>query len=178
MTAHDAGPLALPVVETPSDFPMDMLVGGALLNLRRWVTQSVAPPRAERLQILPDRDAGPRGRRDEAFPLRRDAHGNAVGGLRSPWVDLPIASYYPHSTPLPQDGPPRDPAARIRLEPADVADLMGCMTLFPPEKLKALYGTPERYDRLLDAALQRLVNARWISEIDAERARQRDVERF
>ena len=178
MTAHDAGPLALPVVETASDFPMDMLVGGALLNLRRWVTQNVAPPRAERLQILDDRDAGPRGRRDEAFPLRRDAHGNAVGGLRSPWVDLPIASYSPHSTPRSPDGPPRDPSARIRLEPADVADLMGCMTLFPPEKLKALYGTPERFDRLLDAALQRMVNARWISETDAERARQRDVERF
>ena len=178
MTAHDAGPLALPVVETPSDFPMDMLVGGALLNLRRWVTQNVPPPRAERLQTLSDRDAGPRGRRDEAFPLRRDEHGNAVGGLRSPWVDLPIASYYPHSTPRSQDGPPRDPSARIRLEPADVADLMGCMTLFPPEKLKALYGTPERFDRKLDAALQRMVNARWISEVDAERARQRDVERF
>jgi hypothetical protein len=101
MTAHDAGPLALPVVEEPSDFPVDMLVSGALLNLRRWVVEGVEPPRAERLVVLPDRAAGRCGLRDEARPLRRDEHGNAVGGVRSPWVDVPIASYYPHSTPRP-----------------------------------------------------------------------------
>jgi hypothetical protein len=178
MTANEAGPMALPVVEQPSDFPMDMLVGGALLNMRRWVTQNIAPPRAPRLQILTDRGEGPCGLRDEARPLRRDEHGNAVGGLRSPWVDVPIATYYPHSTPRSNDAPARDPSARIRLDPADVADLMGRMTPFPPDKLRALYGTPERYQEKFEGALQRLVRERWIAEADAERARRRNGGKF
>ena len=172
MTAHDAGPLALPVVETPSDFPMDMLVGGALLNLRRWVRDDVPPPRAERMVIMPDRAAGPCGRRPEARPLQRDEHGNAALGLRSPWVDVPIATYYPHSTPRSIHAG-NDAGAPVRLEPADVADLMGCMSAFAPDKLRALYGTPERYRERFDAALQRLVDGRWIAPEDAERARRK-----
>jgi hypothetical protein len=171
MTAHDAGPLSLPVVEQPSDFPMDMLVGGALLNLRRWVSDDVAPPRAERLLVLADRRAGPCGRRDEARPLQRDQHGNALYGVRSPWVDVPTASYYPHSTPRSAGGGEREASVRSRLEPADVADLMGCMTPFSADKLRELYGTHERYRRQFNAALARLLSERWIAPADAERAR-------
>jgi hypothetical protein len=177
MTARDAGPLALPVVETASDFPMDMLVGGALLNLRRWLAEGVPPPRAERLQILTDRAAGPCGRREEARPLRRDEHGNAVGGVRSPWVDVPIATYYPHSSPRPADDPARAPSAAHRvLDPADVADLMGCMTPFSSDTLRALHGSPENYRRRFAAALARRVEDRWIAPADAERARARAAE--
>ncbi|HMI92947.1 MAG TPA: alpha/beta hydrolase domain-containing protein [Polyangiales bacterium] len=172
MTSFDAGPMSLPVIEAPSDFPMDMLVGGALVNLRGWVVDGVPPPRADRLVILPERAGGPCGRRPEARPLRRDEHGNAVGGLRSPWVDVPIATYYPHSTPRSVHGAPEG-GAPVRLEPADVADLMGCMSAFPPEKLRALYGTPEHYRERFEAALQPLVDGRWIAAADAERARRK-----
>lgn len=172
MTAHEAGPMSLPVVEEPSEFPMDMLVGGALLNLRRWVREDVAPPRAERLIVLSDRSAGPAGRRDEARPLRRDEHGNAIGGVRSPWVDVPVASYYPHSSPRPSDPPPAVTAAPgRRLVPEDIADLMGCMARFAPDKLRALYGTPENYRNRFDAQLTQLIERRWIAAADAERAR-------
>src|SRR5262249_37668822 len=99
MIAQEVGSTALPVIEEPSDFPMAMLVGGALLNLRGWVVENVPPPRADRLVVLSERNAGRCGRREEARPVQRDQHGNAVGGVRSPWLDVPIASYYPHSTP-------------------------------------------------------------------------------
>jgi hypothetical protein len=171
MTARDAGPMALPVIEPPSDFPADMLVGGALLNLRRWVVEGLPPPRAERLQVLPDRNAGRCGRRDEARPLRRDEHGNALGGVRSPWVDVPVASYYPHSTAgKSNDAASAGPGGR-RLAPEDVADLMGCMSRFAPEKLRALYETPARYRERFGAQLERLIEQRWISAADGERAR-------
>ncbi|MFI5309511.1 MAG: alpha/beta hydrolase domain-containing protein, partial [Polyangiales bacterium] len=75
-------------------------------------------------------------------------------------------------------GGTRDPAARVRLEPADVADLMGCMTSFSPEKLRELYGTPERYQLLFGAALARLVSDRWIAPADAERALLREGVKF
>jgi len=172
MTAYDAGPLALPVVEEASDFPMDMLVGGALLNLRRWITEGVPPPHADRLVVLPERDGGRCGRRDEARPLRRDEHGNAVAGVRSPWVDVPIASYYPHSSPRAADAAPASgPNERRRLDPVDIADLMGCMVRFEPAKLRALYGSPARYRERFGAELARLVAGRWIAPADAERAR-------
>ena len=171
MTAGEAGPLALPVEEPPSDFPMDMLVGGALQNLRRWVSEGQAPPRADRLLVLDDREAGPCGLREDARPLQRDRHGNAVGGLRTPWLEVPIARYYPHSTPRRgADGTP-GPAGR-RLSAHDVADLMGCMELFSGDKLRELYGTPADYRRRFERELQRLVEQRWIDAADGERARE------
>jgi hypothetical protein len=172
MTAYEAGPLALPVVEEPSDFPMDMLVGGALLNLRRWVHDGVPPPRADRLLVLKEREGGRCGRRDEARPLRRDEHGNAVAGVRSPWVNVPIASYYPHSSPRTTDAVAVPlPSERRRLAPEDVADLMGCMERFAPEKLRTLYGSAARYRERFGAELDRLLAGRWIAPADAERAR-------
>jgi hypothetical protein len=177
MTAREAGPLAQQVVEEPSDFPMDMLVGGALLNLQRWAMDGIAPPRAPRMVILPDRSAGRCGLRSESLPLQRDEHGNAVMGLRSPWVDVPIASYYPHSTPR-SDSESEYGAlgGRIKLSPADRADLMGCMVRFPQEKLRALYGTAERYRERFEQSLQRLVDERFIAAADAERARAKALE--
>ena len=181
MTAHEAGPMSLPVMEPPSDFPMDMLVGGALLNLRRWVVECIAPPRAERLVVLPERSAGPCGCRDEARPLQRDQHGNAVAGVRSPWVDVPLARYYPHSTPRAAEAnasstpggshAARPGSSRPRLSPVDVADLMGCMTRLPPETLRALYGSAAIYRDRFGARLEQLVDERWIAPADGERAR-------
>src|SRR3546814_9293284 len=51
----------------------------ALRALDRWVRTGEAPPIAERLQVS---DSG---------ALVLDAHGNARGGVRSPWVDVPTA---------------------------------------------------------------------------------------
>ena len=173
--------MSLPVMEPPSDFPMDMLVGGALMNLRRWVVEGIAPPRAERLVVLPERSAGPRGCRDEALPLQRDQHGNAVAGVRSPWVDVPLARYYPHSTPRAAEAnasgtagdskPSRPGSSRPRLSPVDLADLMGCMTRLPPETLRALYGSAAIYRDRFGARLEQLVDERWIAPADGERAR-------
>jgi hypothetical protein len=170
MSVHPAGPAALPVLERRSDFPMDMLAGAALLNLRSWVVDGVAPPRAERLVVLPDRALGRCGLRDEARPLQRDEHGNAVSGVRSPWVDVPVASYYPHSTPQTRDGGSSPGPAGRRLSPADIADLMGCMVPFTPDKLRALYGSPARYRELFAAGLERAIEGRWIAAADRERA--------
>ena len=185
MSALEGSSLTLPVLEEPSDFPMDMIAGAALLNLRRWVADDVAPPRAERLVILPTRDTGRCGLRREALPLQRDEHGNAVGGVRSPWTDVPVATYYPHSTPraMPEVRGAASDAQRVnrgglRLAPADIADLMGCMTRFSPEKLRAMYGSCERYRERFDAALRRAVAGRWIAPAEVERARKREGDRF
>ena len=52
----------------------------ALSHLARWAAEGVAPPGAPRLDLD---DAG--------TGFRLDAHGNATGGIRTPWVEAPTA---------------------------------------------------------------------------------------
>jgi hypothetical protein len=158
--AERAGGMPLPAtVEEPSDFPMYALAGGALANLRRWAVEGVAPPRAERIELHAERDAGPRGARDEAWPAVRDEHGNACGGVRSPHVDVPVARYFPHST-LVDAG---------QAGPFDIGDLMGAMERFDDAELRRLYGTPETYRRRYAEQLAGLVDGAWVVAGDAER---------
>ena len=52
----------------------------ALAHLTRWAAGGVAPPQAPRLDLDADRTG-----------YRLDDHGNALGGIRTPWVDVPTA---------------------------------------------------------------------------------------
>jgi hypothetical protein len=53
----------------------------AISTLNRWVNSGTPPPHGQRLMLT------------EANPpqLARDPNGNATGGIRSPWVDVPTA---------------------------------------------------------------------------------------
>ncbi|MBC7699196.1 alpha/beta hydrolase domain-containing protein [Aquabacterium sp.] len=53
----------------------------AFNHLKNWVSTGVAPPTAPRLQ------------RDWLGSIKKDANGNALGGLRLPELDVPIAKY-------------------------------------------------------------------------------------
>jgi hypothetical protein len=74
----------LPIGQTDSPInagPQQHYVGqAALSNLVAWVAERVSPPRAPRL----DRDP-------EGLGFRLDQHGNALGGIRNPWVEVPTA---------------------------------------------------------------------------------------
>ncbi len=52
----------------------------ALAHLVRWVLEGVAPATAPRLEVD-----------DTEADFRKDAHGNVLGGIRTPWVDVPVA---------------------------------------------------------------------------------------
>jgi Alpha/beta hydrolase domain len=52
----------------------------ALDHLVRWVLESVAPPTAPRLEVD-----------DSGSDFRKDGHGNVLGGIRTPWVEVPVA---------------------------------------------------------------------------------------
>jgi hypothetical protein len=144
---------------------MYAVVGGALENLRRWAVDDVAPPHAERIELLPDPDAGPHGDMAEALPCARDEHGNALGGVRMPEVEVPIASYYPHST-LVDPGAVARPPGRPAIS---LGGIMGSMTPFPTEQLRDLYGTPADYLAAYRKVTDDLVADRWVLSADAER---------
>lgn len=162
------GPTAA-TVEEQSDFPMWALAGAALANLHAWIVDGTPPPRAERLVHLDQPDAGPHGERADAVALERDEHGNAVGGIRTPYVDVPIARYYPHSTVA---GEPRQagPDRGVRI---NVGDLLGHMVRFGPERLRELYGTAEEYRRRFGESMDAAVAGRWIGDEDAAYLRER-----
>ncbi|HET6952657.1 MAG TPA: alpha/beta hydrolase domain-containing protein [Acidimicrobiales bacterium] len=151
-------------VEEPSDFPLYALAGAALANLRAWAVDGVAPPRAPRIELLDDRDAGPHGAAPEALPPARDEHGNARGGVRTPHLDVPVATYSPRSTLAVDDARVGPPGRR----PVALGELIGSMRRFPPDRLRALYGTPERYLADYRAGVDALVANRWVLPPDAE----------
>jgi len=57
----------------------------ALAALDRWVATGKAPPKAPRLELHPPEKEG------VPPTLALDGMGNARGGIRTPWVDAPIA---------------------------------------------------------------------------------------
>jgi hypothetical protein len=166
MSGGEAGhaPLA-PTVEEPSDFPMWALAGKALTNLRDWVVDATLPPRAERVRHLASQDDGPGGAAPESLPLERDDLGNAVGGVRTPWVDVPIARYFPHST-IQGGGQMAGPPGRPQI---NMGDIMGCMFRFDAERLRELYGTPGEYQKRFGESLDEAVAGGWIADADVER---------
>jgi hypothetical protein len=121
-------------------------------HLVQWVSNGVVPPRAPRLEVA----LGGRY-------LAKDEHGNTLGGIRSPQMDVPRATYLPN--PLNPDGTPR-------------RGVVGLEVAFPPEKMRALYGTLADYVQRFNARLDELIAQGWLLAEDAadsraEAARQR-----
>ena len=67
-------------------FPLEYAINGAFANMDRWVDRGIPAPSAERIAVT-----------DPTSPtaaIVRDALGNAVGGLRTPAIDVPRAAYF------------------------------------------------------------------------------------
>ncbi len=148
------------IVERPSRARLDVVARALFEHLDAWVTGTAPAPRADRFSFLPAGEAGVRGRFEEAEPLRRDADGNAAGGVRTPWADLPLGAYLPHSTPAPGSCVP-SPSAPYT-DPALLADLIGHLEPFAPGELRARYGSPAAYAERYAARCAELVEAGWL----------------
>jgi hypothetical protein len=122
------------------DFPQNYIVSGAVANLERYAKDGTPLPRAARVEM------------DGELP-KLDEHGNAVGGIRSVWLDVPTATY--HAI-LP--GPGNCGVAGYRED-------------FPWGKSAALYETHENYMAKLNASIDRMLSERWITEAGAKRIR-------
>ncbi|MBI2187331.1 MAG: hypothetical protein HYU37_09485 [Acidobacteria bacterium] len=119
------------------------VLDAAYANLTRWIRDGVAPPRAERIRV--ENGGTPQAR------VVRDQVGNALGGVRTPYVDVPIATYHTTSkgeTFCPELG---------RAEP------------FNWMRLNALYGTPQKYAARVAESVDRLVRERWLTESDGRK---------
>jgi hypothetical protein len=130
-------PCTLPV----TDFPAGAFTALALNHLIEWVTRGRVPPRA--LPIEVDRNPA-----NDGSHLALDEHGNARGGIRNVWVDVPIATYGVFGK--------GKTAATDRL-----CLLAGTEVPLPEAKLKSLYPNKSRYAEAVNRRLQELVTQGW-----------------
>lgn len=124
-----------------SDFPLRYVLDALWQDLDEWVTRKAPPPHGKQLTLSSD-SAG--------VTTIKDEHGNAIGGVRTPAVDVPTATW--HSS---RRGPDR--CMRVGYSvPLDQATLL------------RLYPTHANYVRQVTADVRRLVKDRWLTATDAK----------
>lgn len=115
------------------DYPYQFIFSAAFHHLYRWVRDGVPAPHAPKIETWMAFEAS-----TDAFGSylenRTDAFGNCRGGIRTPAVDYPTGRYASFSTDA----------------QGNVSATFGKVNPFPPEKLRALYGTLEHYRELVE----------------------------
>lgn len=133
---------------TVNDLQLAYYVNSSLEFLHQWAANDRVPPAGKRIE------------RNEIGNVVVDIHGNAVGGVRSPYVDVPVATYHPNA---------RASADQIN---QTVGNVNGSMEFFTPEKFEQLYGTAENYLKKFFEAVDKQVGEGWLLPSDAERMKE------
>lgn len=145
-----------PCSQQLSTFPHQAYMSVALHHLFQWVDKGTAPPRADR--ILLDRDEY-----NDGSMMALDEHGNPNGGIRNPYVDVPIVKYGirpPAMEPLIAN--PSVYVARGGLNAAkQMCGLSGSQVPFDAATLKALYKNKQSYQRSVEKRVSELERAGW-----------------
>jgi hypothetical protein len=121
-------------------------------NLERQVRDGVPPPQGKPIEF-------------EDGAIVRDEFGNALGGLRLPDMDLPIASYLPSNT-VDVDAIPPILVGVIPLLEL-FCNLTGSVFPFDEETLQELHPNPARYEKRYRQQLVNLVARRHLLPEDA-----------
>jgi hypothetical protein len=141
-----------------TDFPLEYFLRGAFANLDAWVRSNIAPPKGKRIKVGPV----PKGAKPTWPPtvlVKVDKYGNAVGGVRSPYLDVPTGTYYTHSTPANPEAP----------DSILFCSLVGHKVPFKKDLLMKLYPTHEKYVKKVTKKADKLVKARLITASDGQR---------
>lgn len=130
-----------------NDYPVHYLVAGAMRNLDEWVKNGTPPPRADLIEVV---NGG-----TPSAAIVRDQFGNALGGVRSPYVDVPAATYY---------------------ENFKDCQNMGYDIPFNWAKMQELYETADNFHAKFDAAVDKMVSEHWVEPKYATRMKASLVE--
>ena len=114
----------------------------ALMNLDGWSRKGTAPPKEQPLTVTAD---------PNVFP---------TGGVRSPWVDVPVAAY-----------------ATTSPGPGTCAEL-GHALPFSADRLKQMYPTPQDYAKKVSVDVDTLVKAHWFTESDGKKMKSELIAAF
>lgn len=133
-------PLAVPreTASMQNDFPLREYIVALLEKLHRWATEGIAP------------ETAPSFAKDAKGCLKRDPCKNVLGGLRSPYLDVPTAQY-------------------IASNPAPGQEATGLCLWMSPEEFSQRYGDLENYLKLFREAMEQQVKDGWILPEDGQR---------
>jgi hypothetical protein len=143
---------------TMSEFPEGMGLAQGLERLIQWVDKGKTPPRAE--YIVVDNDTA-----NDGSVLALDANGNAKGGVRNPYVEVPAYKYLapnePASPPIPNPSPVvtgQGPGGA-----ALFCGIAGYQVPLSAEQMKTLYKTKKEYQNKVEQRTNALIKDGWIS---------------
>jgi len=145
-----------PCAHPLSTIPSQAYWSVSLHHLLGWVDEGVLPPRAARVWL--DRDV-----ENDGWQMVLDDHGNPVGGIRSPYVDVPAATYTAGNAaadPLPQEVSAYV-AANGTQGAAIMCRLSNYQYSFDAENLEDLYGSPRNYRKEFEKRLAELEAEGW-----------------
>lgn len=120
--------------------PQHLVVQAALAAFLAWVAHGTPPPSPAPFKL----------KSLHPIALDLDAQGNAVGGVRTPAVDVPVST-------LTGAGPATESV---------ICQLFGSTTAFPASTLVSLYRTPAHYLADYTAALDRAIGGGYILAAD------------
>jgi hypothetical protein len=130
-------PCTLPV----TDFPAGAFTALALNHLIQWIDKGISPPRAPYIEV--DRSTA-----GDGSHLALDEYGNAKGGIRNVWVDVPIATY--------------GVMGKGKTTATDrLCLLAGTEVPLPDATLRRLYRDKADYVARVERRLKELVSAGW-----------------
>lgn len=150
--AYYPNPCKLPI----SRFPLAAYMSVALNHLWRWVDNGTVPPKADR--ILVDRNAA-----NDGSLMALDEHGNARGGIRNAYVDVPVKKYGVRNEGAVPPIQNAHPFVAVRGEAAQnqLCGLAGYEIALAPAELKKLYRDRKDYVRRVERSLDESTKQGW-----------------
>ncbi len=132
-----------PECTSSSSFPTDHFVRAAAQRLIRWAELGEVPPREPRIELSV---------LDEISEAEGDDFGNARGGVRSPYVDIPLSRY------------------RVRSDPGSggLYMLVGDEVPFSRDQAIDRYGDLHTYIRQFTASLDAAIEAGSLLRLDRD----------
>jgi hypothetical protein len=118
-----------------SHYPHGALTFMGLQHVLDWTAYGTIPPRAQYMDVDHDTSDGTR--------VALDEHGNAKGGVRSTYLDVPAFTFI-----IPNSGP-------------GLCSQTGWITPFSPVKMKELYGNHGGYVSRVQKRLKELMDQGW-----------------
>lgn len=122
--------------------PQHVVVQTAFADFSRWVVDGTPPPEPPPFKLASTNPA----------KLALDSHGNVIGGVRTPAVDVPVSTLTGSA-----------PAGTSAL-----CSLFGTTTPFTPQELTSLYGSKANYLSKYTADLDKAISERYL--LPSERA--------
>ncbi|HET9193985.1 MAG TPA: alpha/beta hydrolase domain-containing protein [Vicinamibacterales bacterium] len=145
-----------PCAQPLSTYPLQAYMSVALNHLFNWVDKGVAPPRADRIWL--DRNEA------DGSTMALDDAGNPRGGIRSPYVDVPVVKYRirpPVANPF-----PANPSAWMKANGNEKGGALMCnlsasQLALSKDELKKRYKNKKNYAGMVERRVNELEKAGW-----------------